>query len=152
MPTARSTGQRIAAGTITAAALTSTYLITALPVQSDQAFDTPWIVASSLCTTPTPARITTNADLSRSADGFYAWRLGFSYMTFDMFGYWLSTFFPGDVWSAPVTIMDYSDTNEAMFFNATLWRPNAPSDKAQYITGGWARVIFEVTKGTQIFV
>jgi hypothetical protein len=151
MPTARATGQRIAAGTITAASLTSTYAITNLPVQTDQDFSCPWVVDSSLCSTPTPARITTNADLSRSADGFYAWRLGFSYMTFDMFGYWTSTLLPGNAWSAPITVMDYDETDTAVFFNATIWRPNTPSDKAQYITGGWGRVVFDITKGTQIF-
>jgi len=151
MPTSRNTGQRIAAGTLTAAALTSGYAITSLPMQSDQDFSCPWILAGSLCTTPTPARVTTNADLSRSADGFTTWRWGYSYMTFGMTNYWNDTFLPGDAWSSPVTVMDYDDTNVAVFYTATIWKPNYPSDKAQYITGGWGRVVFEIVKGTQIF-
>lgn len=151
MPTARSTGQRIRAGTWTVADLTSTYAITNLPVQGDQDFSTPWILTAALCGTPTPARITTNADLSRSADGFTASRWGFRYLTFDMFEYWDTTFLPGGAWSAPVTIMDYDDTNTAVFYTATLWRPTAPSDKAQYITGGWGNVIYEWTRGVQIY-
>lgn len=151
MPTARSTGQRIAAGTLTAAALTDAYAITALPVQSDQGLGVPWILSAGLCATPTPARVTTNADLSRSPDGFYSWKIGFRYMTFDMTDYWNDTFLPGGVWSAPITIMDYNETNQAMFFTATIWRPNYPSDKAGYITGGWSPVIYDITAGTQIF-
>lgn len=151
MPTARSTGQRIAAGTLTASALTTTYLITALPVQSDMDSSTPWILSAALCQTPTPARVVTNADLSRSADGFYSWQIGFDYMTLGATDYWNSTFIPGEAWSAPITIMDYNENNEAMFFNALIWKPNYPSDKAQYIVGGWAKVIYSITRGTQIF-
>lgn len=151
MPTARGTGQRIAAGTLSAAALTNAYDITALPVQSDQDFSCPWILSASLCTTPTPARVTTNGDLSRSADGFTSWRIGFTYMTFGMTSYWNDTFLPGGVWSAPITIMDYDEDNQAVFYQATIYRPNYPSDKAQYITGGWARVTYDIAKGTQVF-
>lgn len=151
MPVARSTGWRIASGHISAAALTSAYEVTALPVQSDQDFSTPWTLASRLCQTPTPARVTTNADLSRSPDGFYSWRWGLTYMSFGMTDYWNSTFLPGGAWSAPVTLMDYDENNQAVFYQATLWRPNYPSDKAQYITGGWANVIYDINRGVQIF-
>ncbi|WP_230690783.1 hypothetical protein, partial [Streptococcus pneumoniae] len=82
MPVARSTGWRIAAGTISAASLTSAYEVAALPIQSDQDFSIPWTLNSALCATPTPARVTTNADLSRSPDGFYAWKWGLDYMSF----------------------------------------------------------------------
>ncbi len=151
MPVSRSTGQRIAAGTLTAASLTSAYAITSLPVQSDQDYSTPWVVDGSLCTTPTPARVTSNGDLSRSPDGFTAWRIGFTYMSFGMTDYWNDTFLPGSVWSAPITIMDYDENNQAVFYTATLYRNNYPSDKAQYIVGGWGRVIFDIEAGTQIF-
>lgn len=151
MVTARLTAQRIASGTISASSLTSAYAITALPVQSDMDSSTPWILAASLCTTPTPARITTNADQSRSADGLTTWRIGFSFMTFGATDYWNDTFLPGGVWSAPITIMDYDENNQSVFYQATLYRPNYPSDKAQYITGGWARVIYDVAAGVQIF-
>jgi hypothetical protein len=131
--------------------MTDTYAVTNLPIQSDLDSSTPWILSGQLCGTPTPARITTNADLSRSAAGFTSSRWGLKYMTFDMFGYWNATFIPGGAWSAPVTIMDYDDSNQAVFYTATIWRPAAPSDKAQVITGGWAQVIYEWTKGVQLF-
>jgi hypothetical protein len=151
MPVARSIGQRIRAGTHTAASLTTTYLITSLPVQADQNDSTPWIVNAALCTTPTPARITTNADLSRSPDGYYSWQIGFDYMTFGMTDHWNGTFIPGGGYSAPITIMDYNEENQAMFFTGEIWRPNYPSDKAQYIIGGWAKVIYDIRRGVQIF-
>ena len=151
MPVGRSSGQRIRAGTWTAADLTDTYAVINLPVQSDQDSSCPWILAGALSGTPTPARITQNADLSVSPDGFYSSRFGFRYLTFGMYEYFNGTFIPGGAWSAPVTVMDYDDYNQPFFMTATIIRPKAPSDKAQYITGGWGNVIFDLVKGVQIF-
>lgn len=68
-----------------------------------------------------------------------------------MFEYWNDTLLPGGAWSAPVTVMDYDDSNQAIYYTATIWRPAAPSDKAGYITGGWSPVIYDITRGVQIF-
>lgn len=151
MPVARSTGQRIAAGTISASSLTSAYAITALPVQSDQSFDTPWILSARISTTPTPARVTTTGDLSRDPDGLTAWRIGFSYMSFGMTSYWNDTFIPGGAWWAYITIMDYDENNQPVFYQGKIWKPNYPSDKALYVTGGWASVVYDIEAATQIF-
>lgn len=150
MPTGRKTGQKIISGTVASSALTSSYLVTAFPVQADQNDSCPWIIAGDGTTTPTAARISTNADLSRSPDGFYsfAWRM--VYMTFGMTSYWINTLLPGGVWSAPVTVLTYDENDLAVYLQATLWRPNYPGSDAQYMPGGWGNVIWRFNAGTII--
>jgi hypothetical protein len=151
MPVARSTGQRIRAGVWTPADVTDAYAITALPVQSDQNDSCPWILNAELSKTPTPARVVTQADLSRGADGFTAWQWGFDYMTLAMTNFWNTSFIPGGAWSYPVTVMDYNENNQPVFYTAEIWRVDYPSDKAQYLPGGWGKVIFELKRGVQLF-
>lgn len=150
MTNARKTLQRLRAGTFTSADLGSTYEIGQLATQSDQTSGIPWIIAADGTTTPTPARITTNADLSRSPDGFYSWSWRMSYFTFGMTDFWLTTFLPGGVFSAPVTVMTYDEADGALFLNATIWRPTFPSDKAQNAPAGFGNIVWDFTRGVII--
>jgi hypothetical protein len=151
MPVARLEGQRIRSGTYAAANLTSTYNVVDLALQSDQNDACPWTIDSAGTTPPKPARIVTNGDLSRSADGFYSWQWRMSYMTNLMVSYWLSTFLPGSAQSASVTVLTYDETDTATYWNASLWKPEFPSSDAQYAIGGWGNVIWRFTRGVQIF-
>lgn len=151
MPTARATGHRLRAGTYTAAQLTSTYNVVDFAVQSDQNALTPWVIDAAGTTPPKYARIVSNADLSRSADGFVSWQWRFSYKTNGMVGYWLTTFLPAGVQSAAVTALTYDETDTVTYWNATLLRTEFPSSDAQYMAGGWGSVIWRFVKGTQIF-
>jgi hypothetical protein len=150
MPVARATGWRLRAGTHTAAALTSTYNVTSLAVQADQGA-VPWTIDSAGTFPPKPARIVTNGDLSRSPDGEYAWQWRMNYMTNLMLSHWLTTFLPGDVESAAVTVMTYTKTDVAMYLTAKLWAPEFPSSDAQYAIGGWGNTIWRFVGGVQIF-
>lgn len=150
MPVGRKIGQKIITGTVASSSLTDTYLVTAFPVQSDQNDACPWIIDGSGTTTPTAARISTNADLSRSDDGFYSWAWRMVYMTFGMVNYWNTALLPAGAWSAPVTVLTYDENNLAVYLNATIWRPNFPGPDAQYAPGGWGNVIWRFNAGTII--
>lgn len=151
MPTMRLIGHRIRAGTQTVANITSTYEVTALPVQADM--DTlplvEWLPPTAQSTPPTRARIETAADGTRLADGFYQFEWRFSYFTFNMLSHWLTTFLPSGVESAAVSVMTYDNTNTAVYLNCTLERPALPGD-AQPAPGGWADIVFRFTGGTII--
>jgi hypothetical protein len=151
MPAARATGWRLRSGIYTVSALTTTYLVTSLAVQSDQNDSCPWILASNGTTTPTPARIANNADKSRGPDGFKSWQWRFSYMTNGMVNLWLATFLPGDVWSADVTALTYDEADQPEYYTALIYRPQFPSQDAQYAPGGWGNVIFKFDRGVEIF-
>ena len=152
MPAARQEGHRLAPGTLTAASLTSTYNVVDLPVQSDMNDACPWAVDATGTTPPTPARVVTNADESRSADGAYSWQWRMPYMTFGALAYWLTTYLPGGVESANVTVMTYTENDVAMYLTAKLWKPEFPSSDAQYAIGGWGNVIWRFKAGVQIFL
>lgn len=151
MPVARAEGWRLRSGTHTAANLTSTYNVVDFAMQSDQSHAIPWTIDSAGTTPPKPARIVTNADLSRSADGFYGWQWRISYMTNLMVSYWLTDFLPGGVQSASITALTYNETDAVTYWTATLWKPEFPSSDAQYAAGGWGNVIWRFTRGVQIF-
>jgi hypothetical protein len=146
MPVARATGWRLRAGTHTVANLTTTYALSALPVQADQDADWTDSLPSRLVTAPRRARIVTMADGSRQADGFFIWQWGFSYMSLGMYNYWAATFLAGGVQSAAVTAMTYTEADVAIYLQATLIRPETLS---VYI-GGYRDVIFEFSMGTVI--
>lgn len=144
----RKTGHRIKAGTTTVVLLTSTYAITAFPMQSDQPDDALWELAGDPKAIPTPARISSNADGSKSADGFYTFEFRFSYMTFLMVKYWLDTFLAGGVQSAAVTVMAYDETDTAVFLTALLLKPNL--SEATKFTGGYTNVVWRFVLGVVI--
>lgn len=146
---ARSVGHRIRSGTHTVANLTSTYEVSALPVQSDQS-PILWQVAGEGSTVPTPARVVTQADLSRAADGFYSFQWRFSFMTFGMVSYWLTTYLASGVRSADVTVMTYDATNTAVYLQCLINRPEFPSSEAQISPTGWSNVIWRFTRGVII--
>jgi len=149
MPNARNTGQRIRTGLQTAASMTSTYEVEALPVQSDQTDAEWWTIASDGTTVPRPARLITNADLSVSADGFleFEWRM--SYMTFGMVDYWLTTFLPSSAQDADVTVMTYNERDVAMYVQCRMRKPVFPSADAQIAPGGYS-VIWRFRKGVEV--
>jgi len=150
MPNARNTGHRIRSGLQTAAAMTSTYEVESLPVQSDQPDADAWTIAGDGTTPPRPARVIVNADLSVSADGFleFEWRM--SYMSFGMLDYWLTTFLPSGVQDADVTVMTYNERDVAMYVQCKMRKPVFPSADAQVVPGGWGNVIWRFKKGVEV--
>lgn len=151
MPVARLEGHRLRAGIHAASAVTISYNVEDFPIQVDQNDACPWGIDSSGTTPPKPARVVTNADLSRSPDGEYSWQWRISYMTNLMVDYWLATLLPGGVWSAPVTAMTYNEKDVPMFLTGKIWKPEIPSPDAQYAIGGWGNVIWKFVGGVQIF-
>lgn len=147
MPVPRLTGHRLRSGLWTADDLTDTYAISALPVQTDQGF-LPWVVNGQETLPPTPARITTNADLSKSPDGFYAWAWAMDMFSFEMLDYWLDTFLPDDVDSAEVSGMTYDERENPFYFQALINRPR-PGTGLSYLPGGWA-VVWQFTRGVKL--
>lgn len=146
-PVARKTAHRIRSGTQTVGNVTDSYAVTSLAVQSDQNDATPWELSGDGTTVPTPARISTNADLSQSDDGFYAFKWKFSYMTFGMVSHWLSQFGLTTARTALVTVMTYDATDTAVYLTCTIIKPTFPSDKAQYAIGGYMNVVWEFVGG-----
>lgn len=126
MANPRQTGHQIRAGTFTSAGMGSTYAISGFPNQSDQIVDNqiqvPWVAPSEIAV-PEYARAVIYADGSQRADGFLGWTWQFSYWTFGMFSYWLTTFWPSGVYSAAVTVMVYDATDTAIYVNAQAYRP-----------------------------
>lgn len=149
MPNGRNSGQRIRSGLYAAGALTSTYEVSRLAVQSDQPLSIPWGIDSFASRPPIPARITTNADLSRTPDGFYEFDWVTSYHTFGMFGYWVASFLPADVESADVTVMTYDEEDAAMYLQALIHRPH-PGDGMTAVKGGWGDIHWRFTRGVAI--
>ena len=150
MPTMRLIGHRIRAGTHTVVNITSTYEVTALPVQGDMdTYPIEWLPPDDSSTPPVRARIETAADGTRLSDGFYEFQWRFSYMTFGMLTHWLNTFLPSGAESAAVSVMTYDNTNTAVYLNCTLIRPTLPGDAAP-APGGWRDITFRFTGGTII--
>jgi hypothetical protein len=151
MPAGRAEGWRIRAGTHAASDLTSTYNVVDFALQSDQSHATPWTIDSAGTTPPKHKRVVQNADESWSPDGTveWAWRMG--YMTNGMLSYWLATLLPAGVYSATVTAMTYDATDNAVFYQALIKRPDFPGPDAQYAIGGWGNVIWRFAGGVQIF-
>ncbi len=151
MPVARLEGWRVRSGIHTASALTSTYNVQDFPMQSDQNDACPWDIDSAGTTPPKYDRVTTNGDKSRSKDGFASWKWRMSYMTNGMLSYWLATLLPAGAESAEITALTYSATDEAEYYQALISRPEFPGPNAQYAIGGWSSVVWEFTRGVQIF-
>lgn len=119
------TDYRLALGTLSAAALTTSYLLSALPLQSDQlsTLVNPWdLVGDDGSTFPRAARYVTMADGSQRADGFIQWDWVFPYWTEGMVAYFENAFF-GIYQSALVTARTRTHTGVYQTYNATLLRP-----------------------------
>lgn len=149
MPTARKTGHRIRAGLYAAAALTSTYEVRQMAIQSDQPLTAPWGINSRESKPPAPARITSNADKSKSIDGFLNCSLKMSYMTFGMWGYWLDSFLPGNAESSDVTVMVYDEEDVEVYLQGLIYRPR-PGNGMVAVQGGWAEVEWVIERGVVI--
>ena len=152
MVDARLEGHRIRLGTYAVAALTSSYALsneTAFPIQTDQdAFMTPWIVASRNTLPPQRARAVQAADGTWIEDGYYQFQWAFSYFTFGMLKYWNGTLLGGAV-SAAVTAMTYDQDNEAIYLTCRTSKLIIPRD-AVYHAGGWRDVVAKFDTGTVI--
>jgi hypothetical protein len=146
----RLTGQRLRSGLWIVADLTSTYEIEALAAASDQDDQSLWTIAGDGSQPVQPARISSNADGSVSADGFmnFSWR--FSYLTFGMTTAWLTNCGLTSARSAPVTVMTYDETDAAVFLTALAIRPLLPGPDAQYAPGGYSNVIMRFTNAVLI--
>ena len=101
---------------------------------------------------PTPARVTQNADLSQTADGFYTFQWGFAYWTTGQLAYLLNTAFGGAngyaLLSIPVTVQTYADSGYVAF-RALLARPIwGTSFRTQ--DGGYENVVLKFARGVVI--
>lgn len=151
MPTARAQGWKFASGTLSVASMAGQPLFTAWTVQSDQKTSTglnfiPWAIPLPTSKIPRYARYTTNADLSRSADGFFTMEVIFSYWTFGMVSYWNSQLLPSSVQSAAVTVLVYDETNTAAYYNMTLLRAVFPDDGTP-VFGGFSNITHRFING-----
>jgi hypothetical protein len=138
MPVARKTGWRIKSGINAVAAVTSSYAVEAIALQSDQDFSTPWTINGLASDPPTLSRVDVYLDQSKQGDGGVKLKWHMDYMTHGMFGYWLSTYLPGVTYvsklqSAPVTIMTYDQTDTAVFIQENLYLPETLTPAV----GGW---------------
>lgn len=135
----RLTGQRLRSGIWTVADLTSTYEIANLTVPNDGFSDAEyWCYSAQGSTPPQPARVSQNADLSMSDDGFYSWTSRMSYVTFDMLPVFLTAAGLTSVRSADVTVMEYTELNIAVFLTARIIKPLFPSADAVMVANGWS--------------
>lgn len=98
------------------------------------------------------ARVTTNADLSISGDGFFSFAWGFGFWTEDQMGYILNTAFGGanayGLMSIPVTVQTFAET-DYVAFHAILARP-IWGTHYQTQDGGYDNVVLNFTKGKVI--
>lgn len=140
MPTPRNDGQRLRFGTYTSTDITSGYAIKSWANQTDQIVDNqvdvPW-AGPVKCLPPQRARIVIAADGTASEDGWLKGVLGkFSYWTFDMTGYVMTTIFPSGARSSLVSMMLFDEDDDAVYVNATMYRPIAGQDYRP-VYGGW---------------
>lgn len=142
MPNPRNTAHQIRAGTFNSSGMGSTYQITNFTVQSDQIVDNAPLVAWQAplqIVVPEYADVPQYADGSRRPRGYLKWTWSFSYWTFGMLGYWLTTFWPAGVYSAPVTVLVYDATDSAIYVNAMVYRP-VIGKALEWSVGGYANV------------
>jgi hypothetical protein len=149
MPAARNEGHSIQAGLQTVASFNSTHEVQNFAVQSDQR-PIEWAIDSELSVPPRPARITANADLSRSSDGFFSATLGMTYITNGMLSYLLSTFFAGSAETSESTIKTFDEADTAIYLQGLLIRPNVEDGSLEYAGGGWRNVLLRFVRGTVI--
>lgn len=144
---ARKTGQRIRSGIQTSAAVTSAYAVESFPLAADQYDVILWTIASEGSQPPQPARVSTNADGSKSDDGYFtlAWR--FSFLTFAMMSYFLTQTGLTSARTADVTVMTYNELDVATYLTCKITRPLMPGADCQYAVGGWQNVVFRFSLG-----
>lgn len=151
MTTTRHDDHRLRAGTFTSAGITSTYAILNWTAQADQLQDNqtviPW-AGPFQCLPPEYARVAGAADLTQRPDGFLHGVLGpFSYWTFGMMNYLITTVFPASVYYAAVSMMLYDITDTAIYVNATMARPVIGQDFEPEI-GGWKNIKLRYEMGS----
>lgn len=147
MPTARNTGHRIRSGTHAAAAITSTYDVSALTQQADQTIEIPWVIARDDTLIPRHARIVKNADGSKSRDGFVRFKWRMSYMTFLMMDFWLDSFLASGAESANVTVRTFDEQDAEVYYQGIIYRPPFDGQNPRPAPGGWADVVWEFDNG-----
>lgn len=150
------TNYRLAFSTISKATLlaSSSYLLENLPIQSDQTNPgLGWTEpVRDLTKRLVPARITKNADLSASADGFFQLDWAFPFWTFGQMQYLLDTAFGGanvyGVMSLPVTLQTFVETNYVAA-HALLARPVWGQD-FQTEDSGYRSIVLRFSRGVII--
>lgn len=135
----RLTSQRLRSGIWSVAALTDDYEIGKLTVPADGFADSElWCYSVEGSSPPQPARVSENADGSRSDDGFYTWASRMSYVTFDMLPVFLTAAGLTSARSADVTVMEYTELNEPVYLTAKIIKPTFPSSDAIAVPNGWS--------------
>ena len=152
MPNERNTAHRIAQGWITTAALNAgAYLVTSLPVASDQIVDNftliPWLAPIH----PSEVPIFADKDITLPGIvkqyGFRQLHWKFSYWTFGMTAQWL-TFYTDPSTSQQVTIGTYDPSDTFAAYQCYMSPLRFPVDSGQAYYGGWNDVIVEFLGGT----
>jgi hypothetical protein len=155
MPATRQTGHRLYYTWVSKTLVTSTYAITSWTPQGDQYVNSnimvPWLAPKEI-TVPEKSRITTMADGSIRADGYYKFTWTFDYWTFGMMTYFLNTFNLGSpIYSVPVTVMTYDPTDTAVFLQCYVARPVIIGGQdVEWHWAGYKNVKLNFTVGTVI--
>lgn len=124
-----------------------TYLIRLFPRQTDQRWQVQW-VEPELAEPPRPAELVEMQDGSILPNGdiLFSWR--FSYLTFGMYKYWNTTFLPGGVYSAEVTVGLYDDYDELAVYQAAMQHRFA--DDREKASGGYKNIIYRFVDGVKL--
>lgn len=147
---ARLTGHRIRSGLQVVGSVTSSYAIENFAKQSDQFDVAAWTIAGEGTTPPQPARVSNNADGSKSDDGFYSWVWRMSYMSFGMMSYFLTQTGLTSARTADVTVMTYNELDVAVYLQCKITRPLMPGPDAQYAIAGYQNVLWRFSNGVII--
>lgn len=151
MARARLTGHRLRSGTYTSGNITSAYAVTAWTVQTDQktaAGDTviPW-VAPVQPLPPARQRYIEPLDQTQQSEGFLVWEWVFSYWTFNMYSYFLTTYLATSNEYGLVSALAYDPTDTAIYLNATVRKPRIGEDM-EPAPGGWRNIKLRFSRGS----
>lgn len=138
-------------GTFGSSGITAANAWTSYPTQTDMLQDNqvliPWIPPAQMLP-PTYSRVALNLDGSARHDGFLGGSFGpIKYITFGQIAYVLSTIFPSNADSSPVSMMVFDATDTAIFLNATMYRPITGQDYTP-VFGGWQDLMLRYSLAT----
>jgi len=128
----------------------STYAIALITVPSDEIADADFYVVNGESTPLQPTRISSNADGSKTDDGFYIFDWIFDFFTLSMTANFLSAAGLTTARSAPVTVMTYDEMKNTKFVQCIIHRPLLPGPDAQYWRDGYSKIRFRFTNGVVI--
>lgn len=146
MPTKRNNDFKIRAGLHTS--LSDTYLISALPIQTDMG-RAKWSAPQADGTTePQSVELVDvmNGDVLPNGETVFQWT--FSYWTFGQYKYWCDTFLPNKAYSADVTVVVFNDFDEEVTYQAVM-QHRYLEDRAKAV-GGFANVMFRFVDAVEV--